>query len=79
MSSSVRDITESTEAEGRDDTHHRDRWIRTVGISPPLPLRPAPCMSCRVEASAEAGGGAGTSGCAGVRDAGDTAQSVDCC
>jgi hypothetical protein len=22
MSSSVRDITESTEAEGRDDTHH---------------------------------------------------------
>ena len=24
MSSSVRDITESTEAEGRDDTHHID-------------------------------------------------------
>ena len=25
MSSSVRDITESTEAEGRDDTHHTCR------------------------------------------------------
>ena len=61
----------------------RDRWIRTVGISPPLPLRPAPCMSCRVEASAEAGGGAGTSGCAGVRESGDTADGADraaeCC
>ena len=28
MSSSVRDITESTEAEGRDDTHQKHVWQR---------------------------------------------------
>jgi hypothetical protein len=35
MSSSVRDITESTEAEGRDDTHHSCHlcvWLLTLTV-----------------------------------------------
>ena len=34
MSSSVRDITESTEAEGRDDTHQCDDWRRAPRSKP---------------------------------------------
>ena len=32
MSSSVRDITESTEAEGRDDTHQESNLITTLAV-----------------------------------------------
>ena len=43
MSSSVRDITESTEAEGRDDTHQTGVCSCGVPPCPPFWCRPDSC------------------------------------